>query len=101
MSALPPIADIGFQSRDVRFVPKADSCTAAICRCSLGMVNPKAPEKNREGQGRGLFHRRIGREATRIARLPIEPLIFFPEICNGHDRWERMGFAFGEREITR
>jgi len=54
-----------------------------------------------EGQGRGLFHRRIGREATGIARLPIEPLIFFPEICNGHDRWERMGFAFGEREITR
>jgi hypothetical protein len=24
MSALPPIADIGTQSRDVRFVPKAD-----------------------------------------------------------------------------
>jgi hypothetical protein len=30
MSALPPIADIGTQPRDVRFVPKADSCTAAI-----------------------------------------------------------------------
>src|SRR5215472_9266983 len=30
MSALPPKADIGTQSRDVRFVPKADSCTAAI-----------------------------------------------------------------------
>src|SRR5215467_5601595 len=28
MSALPPIADIGTQSRDVRFVPKAD-----IVRC--------------------------------------------------------------------
>jgi hypothetical protein len=28
MSALPPKADIGTQSRDVRFVPKADSCTA-------------------------------------------------------------------------
>ena len=30
MSALPPKADIGPQSRDVSFVPKADSCTAAI-----------------------------------------------------------------------
>src|SRR5215472_8720511 len=29
MSALPPIADIGTQSRNVRFVPKADSCSAA------------------------------------------------------------------------
>src|SRR6516165_8501183 len=29
MSALPPKADIGTQSHDVRFVPKADSCTAA------------------------------------------------------------------------
>ena len=30
MSALPPKADIGTQSRNVRFVPKADSCAAAI-----------------------------------------------------------------------
>src|SRR6516225_549593 len=30
MSALPPKADIGTQSRDVRFVPKADICSAAI-----------------------------------------------------------------------
>jgi len=29
MSALPPKADIGTQSRNVRFVPKADSGTAA------------------------------------------------------------------------
>ena len=29
MSALPPIADIGTQPRNVCFVPKADSCTAA------------------------------------------------------------------------
>src|SRR6516164_4050590 len=28
MSALPPKADIGTQSRKVRFMPKADSCTA-------------------------------------------------------------------------
>src|SRR5262245_47860092 len=30
MSALPPKADIGTRSWNVRFVPKADSCTAAI-----------------------------------------------------------------------
>ena len=30
MSALPPKADIGTQPRNVCFVPKADSCTAAI-----------------------------------------------------------------------
>jgi hypothetical protein len=29
MSALPPKADIGTQSRNVRFVPKADICGAA------------------------------------------------------------------------
>jgi hypothetical protein len=29
MSALPPKADIETQPRDVRFVPKADSCGAA------------------------------------------------------------------------
>jgi hypothetical protein len=30
MSALPPKADMVQHNRDVRFVPKADSCTAAI-----------------------------------------------------------------------
>jgi hypothetical protein len=30
MSALPPKADIRVRRSDVRFVPKADSCTAAI-----------------------------------------------------------------------
>jgi hypothetical protein len=29
MSALPPKADIGTQSRNVRFVPQPDSCSAA------------------------------------------------------------------------
>jgi hypothetical protein len=29
MSALPPIADIGEHDRHVRFVPKADICSAA------------------------------------------------------------------------
>jgi hypothetical protein len=30
MSALPPKADIEQRGHDVRYVPKADSCTAAI-----------------------------------------------------------------------
>ena len=30
MSALPPKADIGTQSRDVRFVPKADMAATSI-----------------------------------------------------------------------
>jgi hypothetical protein len=30
MSALPPKADIAERDKDVRFVPKADSCSAAI-----------------------------------------------------------------------
>src|SRR6516165_514391 len=32
MSALPPIADIGTQSRDVRFVPKADIASHSLLR---------------------------------------------------------------------
>ena len=35
MSALPPKADMVQRNRDVRFVPKADSCTAAILVTSL------------------------------------------------------------------
>src|SRR6516164_3937700 len=38
MSALPPKADIGTQRRDVRFVPKADSCTAAKCVASFRLI---------------------------------------------------------------
>ena len=34
MSALPPIADIGTQRRNVRFVPKADSCSDLQNRAS-------------------------------------------------------------------
>jgi len=40
MSALPPKADIGPQPRDVRFVPKADSCTAAIDAKDVGSHPP-------------------------------------------------------------
>src|SRR5215469_12340340 len=51
MSALPPIADIAERRRDVRFVPKADICTAAkidlfdhLVGCGerdCGMVRPR------------------------------------------------------------
>jgi hypothetical protein len=44
MSALPPKADIGTQPRDVRFVPKADSCSAAI-NAALGQVLPDFRQK--------------------------------------------------------
>jgi hypothetical protein len=37
MSALPPIADIGTQSRNVRFVPEADISSACQSRC----ISPK------------------------------------------------------------
>jgi hypothetical protein len=47
MSAIPPKADIDGRSPDVRFVPKADSCTQAIC--AIG-YRPEA-------FARGLFHR--------------------------------------------
>ena len=36
MSALPPKAEMDPHGRDVRFVPKADSCTAAKQRIELG-----------------------------------------------------------------
>jgi hypothetical protein len=42
MSALPPKADIAQRRPDVRFVPKADSCTAAKTR---------AGGRRRRGQG--------------------------------------------------
>ena len=52
MSALPPKADIAERDRHVRFVPKADSCTAAKSSYSItasavvssdgGMVRPSA-----------------------------------------------------------
>jgi hypothetical protein len=52
MSALPPKADIAGYSSDVRFVPKADSCTAqkrdqsitssAVASSDCGTVRPSA-----------------------------------------------------------
>ena len=42
MSALPPKADIGTQSRDVRFVPKADIRLSARPRSVQLIVQPNA-----------------------------------------------------------
>jgi len=43
MSALPPKADIGTQSWNVRFVPKADICIAAKVTASRGINSSHGP----------------------------------------------------------
>jgi hypothetical protein len=45
MSALPPKADIGTQSRNVRFVPKADQvqCSEKECYSIAASASPKRP----------------------------------------------------------
>ena len=48
MSALPPKADIPRSNCDVRFVPKADSCTAAILSLSINPVG-MAEQRKRYG----------------------------------------------------
>ena len=53
MSALPPIPDIRQRDRDVRFVPKADSCTAAIIRLFDHKVGA-AKRRKRYGKAEGL-----------------------------------------------
>ena len=45
MSALPPIADIGTQSRNVRFVPKADICSAV----KFGLFDHVADNREQPG----------------------------------------------------
>jgi len=42
MSALPPKADLDQHGRDVRFVPKADICGAAICSVFDQLALPTA-----------------------------------------------------------
>jgi hypothetical protein len=49
-SALPPKADIGTQSRNVRFVPKADSCTAAIVSNAFAGAPGPSPEPMTEAK---------------------------------------------------
>jgi hypothetical protein len=45
MSALPPKADIGTQSRDVRFVPKADISTAKLAGKKVATPAARSPDK--------------------------------------------------------
>ena len=52
MSALPPKADIEPRSRDVRFVPKADSCTAANSRAGDDPAGLTTGERTDRGDGR-------------------------------------------------
>jgi hypothetical protein len=59
MSALPPKADMAPHYRDVRFVPIADSCTAAttmarfacICRAPAARIDPFPPGARRWALG--------------------------------------------------
>jgi hypothetical protein len=61
MSALPPKADIGTQSRDVRFVPKADICRAAKERLFDLLVGARGSVAGRGIEGRrGSFKFRLG-----------------------------------------
>ena len=53
MSALPPKADIGTQPRDVRFVPKADICSAAILHLFDHLIGA-AKQRKRHGEAEGL-----------------------------------------------
>src|SRR5437763_10604099 len=47
MSALPLIADIGTQSCDVRFVPKADIERSIRTLCRHGRTNPAGPRRGK------------------------------------------------------
>jgi hypothetical protein len=67
MSALPPKADIGTQSRDVRFVPKADSCTAAK-RWRLRAFAPDFLHNLKIS-----YHTRIAAHAARFRQREIGP----------------------------
>jgi hypothetical protein len=63
MSAIPPKADMGQHGQDVRFVPKADSCTAAKTGLYTAAENSQMP----------MFGTPIAtsrREPVRAVRLP-------------------------------
>ena len=51
MSALPPKTDIGTQPRDVRFVPKADICSAAKIPF-FNHLAADAEHRRRHGEGK-------------------------------------------------
>jgi hypothetical protein len=72
MSALTPKADIGTQPRDVRFVPKADSCTAAnpkLMRLEMP-ARLRVTEVNLEMD----LHRKSPMEPMKQARREIDSL---------------------------
>src|SRR5262249_16790831 len=51
MSALPPKADIRTKPRNVRYVPKADSCTATIMRSGRPLHPQSGCSAERESVG--------------------------------------------------
>jgi hypothetical protein len=59
---------------DVRFTPESGHDASGL-RCPLCAIS-------------GLMHRSkiyLYSRLELVRQLPIEPLIFFPQICNGHD----------------
>src|SRR5262249_59819616 len=70
MSALPPKADIGTQSGNVRFVPKADSCTAAIDVSCYQESNCGAGPSVRDFVHSELSHGGCGRQWRLGGRAP-------------------------------
>src|SRR5262249_36952771 len=78
MSALPPKADIGTQSANVRFVPKADICGAANCSLFDHLVG-RGEQRRRNSHAKGLctfeikcehkFSRLLDRKISRFLAL--------------------------------
>jgi hypothetical protein len=66
MSALPPKADIAGRQLNVRFVPKADSCTAAILSFFdlLGRADYIRRAPHRCGAPHSRAHQWVGNSAT-------------------------------------
>src|SRR6516162_4255597 len=78
MSALPPKADIGTQSWNVRFVPKAEICGAANCSLFDHLVG-RGEQRRRNSHAKGLctfeikceykFSRLFDRKISRVRAL--------------------------------
>ena len=75
MSALPPMADIGTQQRNVRFVPKAD-----ILRCSeerrCSIASPAATKQ----------HRRHSQPELLVCRRRLTNSFFLKDRCSSSDQ---------------
>jgi hypothetical protein len=74
MSALPPKADMVQHGCDVRFVPKADSCTSAKRSLFDHLVG--------EGEQRGRYG-----EAERLRSLEINHQVEFRRLFDWEIRW--------------